>query len=38
VVQGWAVTDPVVLAEMSIPAGEIPCEIPDRLVPFFGET
>ncbi|GAA4235763.1 hypothetical protein GCM10022254_43750 [Actinomadura meridiana] len=35
VVQGWAVTDPDVLAEMNIPDGEIACEIPDRLVPFF---
>jgi hypothetical protein len=38
VVQGWAVTDPDVLAEMNMPAGEIACEIPDRLVPFFQET
>jgi len=38
VVQGWAVTDPDALAEMDIPAGEIACEIPDRLVPFFQET
>jgi hypothetical protein len=38
VVQGWAVTDPDVLAEMSIPPGEIACEIPDRMIPFFRET
>ena len=25
VVQGWAVTDPVVLAQMNIPEGEIAC-------------
>ncbi|MEV0618654.1 hypothetical protein AB0I81_35385 [Nonomuraea sp. NPDC050404] len=36
-VQGWAVTDPTVLAEMNIPPGEIACEIPDRLVPFFAQ-
>ena len=35
VVQGWGVTDPDVLAQMNIPEGEIACEIPDRLVPFF---
>ncbi|MVU78244.1 hypothetical protein GPX89_13445 [Nocardia sp. ET3-3] len=35
VVQGWTVTDPEVLAEMDIPAGESCVEIPDRLVPFF---
>jgi hypothetical protein len=34
-VQGWVVTDPGALAEMSIPAGETVVEIPDRLVPFF---
>jgi len=38
VVQGWVVTDPDVLAHMNIPEGEIACEIPDRLVPFFQET
>jgi hypothetical protein len=38
VVQGWVVTDPDVLAQMNIPEGEIACEIPDRLVPFFQET
>jgi hypothetical protein len=38
VVQGWVVTDPDVLAQMDIPEGEIACEIPDRMVPFFRET
>jgi len=38
IVQGWIVTDPDVLAQMDIPQGEIACEIPDRLVPFFQET
>jgi hypothetical protein len=38
VVQGWVVTDPDVLDQMKIPKGEIACEIPDRLVPFFQET
>lgn len=38
VVQGWVVTDPEVLAQMNIPGGEIACEIPNRLVPFFQET
>jgi hypothetical protein len=37
VVQGWAVTDPKVLADMDIPEGETCVEIPDRLVPFFGQ-
>jgi hypothetical protein len=36
-VQGWVVTDPAALAEMSIPAGETVVEIPNRLVPFFRE-
>jgi hypothetical protein len=35
VVQGWVVTDPDELAQMGIPAGEVACEIPDRLIPFF---
>jgi hypothetical protein len=35
VVQGWIVTDPEALAQMGIPPGEIACEIPDRLVPYF---
>jgi hypothetical protein len=35
VVQGLAVTDPGELAQMDIPPGEVACEIPDRLVPFF---
>jgi hypothetical protein len=34
-VQGWAVTDLAVLAEMNIPEGESVTEIPDRLVPYF---
>jgi hypothetical protein len=38
IVQGWSVTDPDALAQMDdIPQGEIACEIPDRLVPFFQE-
>ncbi|HLI77927.1 MAG TPA: hypothetical protein VKV02_13355 [Acidobacteriaceae bacterium] len=38
VVQGWAVTDPDVLTQMNIPEGEIACEIPDRMIPFFRQT
>jgi hypothetical protein len=34
-VQGWAVTDPAALAEMSIPEGETVPEISDQLVPFL---
>lgn len=37
VVQGWVVDDPEVIARMGIPAGESCVEIPDRLVPFFGQ-
>jgi hypothetical protein len=37
VVQGWVVNDPDVLARMDIPQGESCVEIPDRLVPLFGE-
>lgn len=37
VVQGWVVTDPAALAAMNIPEGETCVEIPDRLVPFFGQ-
>jgi hypothetical protein len=37
VVQGWVVTDPDVLSAMDIPQGEACVEIPDRLVPFFGQ-
>lgn len=37
-VQGWNVTDPAVLAEMNIPAGESAVEIPDRMIPFFFEN
>jgi hypothetical protein len=37
VVQGWVVTDSDALAAMNIPEGETCVEIPDRLVPFFGQ-
>jgi hypothetical protein len=37
IVQGWVVTDPDALAEMNIPDGEVACEIPARMVPFFQE-
>ena len=37
VVQGWVLSDPDVLASMAIPDGEACVEIPDRLVPFFGQ-
>lgn len=37
VIQGWAVTDPEVLAQMDIPAGETAVEIPDRMIQFFGQ-
>lgn len=37
VVQGWVVDDADALASMSIPVGESCVEIPDRLVPFFGQ-
>jgi hypothetical protein len=37
VVQGWVVTDPDVLAEMNIPAGESCVEIPDRMIQFFTQ-
>jgi hypothetical protein len=37
VVQGWVVTNPEVLAEMSIPDGEGCVEIPDRLLQFFRQ-
>ncbi|WP_084477588.1 hypothetical protein [Nocardia jejuensis] len=37
VVQGWVVTDPAALARMDIPEGESCVEIPDRLIPFFGQ-
>ena len=36
VVQGWAVSDPEVLAQMDIPAGEGAVEIPDRMIQFFS--
>ena len=35
IVQGWEITDPAVLADLRLPAGESCVEIPDRLVPFF---
>jgi len=35
IVQGWEITDPDVLADLRLPAGENCVEIPDRLVPFF---
>lgn len=38
VVQGWVVTDPVVLDSMAIPEGETCVEIPDRLIPFFQQA
>lgn len=38
VVQGWVVTDPEALAALDIPEGESCVEIPDRLVPFFGDS
>ena len=34
-VQGWIVTDPEALVQMSIPEGETAVEIPDRIVDFF---
>lgn len=37
VVQGWTVSDPAVLAQMSIPKGETCVEIPDRMLQFFRE-
>ena len=37
IVQGWIVRDPDALSQMDIPHGEVACEIPDRLVPFFRE-
>ncbi len=37
IVQGWIVNDLAALAQMDIPQGEIACEIPDRMVPFFQE-
>jgi hypothetical protein len=36
-VQGWVVTDPEALAQMSIPEGETVVEIPDRMLRFFGQ-
>jgi hypothetical protein len=37
IVQGWNVTDPATLSQMSIPAGESAVEIPDRMIQFFGQ-
>jgi hypothetical protein len=37
VVQGWTVTDLDALSQMSIPDGETAVEIPDRMIPFFGQ-
>jgi hypothetical protein len=37
VVQGWVVTDPSALAQMSIPEGETAVEIPDRMLQFFRQ-
>ena len=35
IVQGWVITDPEALAQMSIPDGETAVEIPDRMIPFL---
>jgi hypothetical protein len=37
VIQGWEVTDPDALAQMSIPTGETCVEIPDRMIPFLTQ-
>ena len=37
IVQGWVISDPEVLTQMNIPAGENAVEIPDRMIPFFGQ-
>ncbi|QIS22718.1 hypothetical protein F6W96_34620 [Nocardia terpenica] len=37
VVQGWVISDPETLGQMDIPDGESCVEIPDRLVPLFGQ-
>ncbi|MET8278091.1 hypothetical protein [Micromonospora sp. NPDC005174] len=37
VVQGWVVSDPAVLAQMSMPEGESCVEIPDRMLQFFRQ-
>ncbi|WP_422773366.1 hypothetical protein ACN28C_10825 [Plantactinospora sp. WMMC1484] len=37
VVQGWVVSDPAVLAQMSIPEGESCVEIPDRMLRVFRQ-
>jgi hypothetical protein len=38
VVQGWVVSDPETLAQMDVPPGESCVEIPDRMIPFFGQA
>lgn len=37
VVQGWVVTDPEALGQMTIPDGETAVEIPDRMIEFFRQ-
>jgi hypothetical protein len=37
VVQGWTVTDPEALAQMTIPDGETCVEIPDRMTQFLRQ-
>jgi hypothetical protein len=37
VVQGWKVTDPGALAQMSVPDGETAVEIPDRMLQFLRQ-
>jgi len=34
-VQGWIITDPDALAQMTIPDGETAVEIPDRMIAFL---
>jgi hypothetical protein len=36
VVQGWVVSDPEALAQLSVPEGETVVEIPDRMIQFFN--
>lgn len=36
-VQGWVVTDPEALEQMTVPDGETVVEIPDRMIPFFQD-
>jgi hypothetical protein len=35
IVQGWVVTEPDTLAQMTIPEGESCVEIPDRMIQYF---